>query len=147
MAPQPFIYFLKWVAHYHKALQMYYERASHQRHNPEVNALLAYLGQHEGTLAHIIESYEYDAPRSLLNAWFKISPVLVHIREPESMHFDADTSVSEVIDQVLKIDDGLIAVYKMLLRQANSEELREALENLINEEQREEMRLMACEQL
>lgn len=145
MAPQPFIYFLKWVSHYHKALQAHYARASHQPHNPDVNALLAFLAHNEGALARVIEAYEHDAPDTLLNAWFKISPSLVHVVRPDTLRFDPDAGLAEVVEQVLKVDEGLIEVYEMLLRQANSEDLCLALEDLISEEHREAIRLMACE--
>jgi hypothetical protein len=147
MAPQPFVFFLKWVVQYHKALQVHYLEESRQRHSPEVNALLIYLSQNEGILARLIETYEHDAPERLLNAWFKISPSLVHVQRPDALHFDPELTIGEVIDRVLHVDDSLIEVYEMLLRQANSEELVDALENLIDEEQREEMRMMACERV
>jgi hypothetical protein len=147
MAPQPFIFFLKWVVQYHKALELHYSQESRHKHLPEVNALLTYLAQNEGLLAQLIEAYEYDAPDSLLNAWFKISPNLMHVERPDAIHFDPEMTIGEVIDRVLEVDESLIEVYKMLLRQAGSEELKEALENLLDEEQREEMRMMACERL
>ena len=145
MSSQPFIYFLRWATRYHQVLQARFTRESKRDHTPEVKALLVYLAQHEGALARIIDAYEHDAPHSLLNAWFKISPNLSHVVNPDSIRFDLDWSVSEVIDRVLKIDEGLIQVYEMLLRQANSAELRQALEGLIDGEKREEIRLMACE--
>ena len=146
MAPQPFIFFLKWVAQYHKALEAHYNQESRHRHLPEVNALLTYLAQNEGLLAQLIEAYEDDAPNSLLNTWFKISPNLMRVEQPDAIHFDSEMTIAEVIDRVLHVDESLIEVYKMLLRQANSEELKAALENLLDEEQREEIRMMACEQ-
>jgi len=146
MAPRPFVFFLKWVAQYHKALQRHYDQESKQPHRPEVNALLAYLAQNEGVLARLIETYEHDAPDALLNAWFKISPSLAHVESPDTIHFDPDASVGDVIDRVLDVDESLIEIYKMLLRQTNSSELHDALEALISEEQQEEIRLMACEE-
>ena len=145
MAPRPFVFFLKWVAQYHKALQVHYQEESKHEHRPEVNALLAYLAQNEGVLARLIETYEHDAPDSLLNAWFKISPNLMHVERPESIHFDPEMTLGDVVDRVWEIDESLVEVYKMLLRQTNSSELQDALQALIDEEQREEVRLMACE--
>lgn len=146
MAPRQFIYFLKWAAEFHKELQDFYESRSREALSAEVETLLKYLARHESTLAHIIDAYEDDAPKPVLNAWFKIAPDLRAVHFPDEYEFGPNATVDEVIDKALAIDESLIAVYKMLLRQATSAALREIVEDLLAEEQREEIRLLTSQQ-
>ena len=147
MAPRQFIFFLKWAAQFHKELQDFYQSRSREALSPDVETLLKYLARHEASLAHIIEAYEDDAPEPVLEAWFKVAPDL-HAPSTFRRNTNSDPSatVDEVIDKALEIDESLIAIYKMLLRQATSEGLREILQDLLSEEQREEVRLLTSQQ-
>ncbi len=145
MAPRQFIFFLKWAAEFHKDLQAFYEDRSKEVLTPEVETLLKYLARHEASLAHIIEAYEDDAPDQVLEAWFKVAPDLRAVHFPEEYEFGPSATVDEVIDKAVALDESLIAVYKMLLRQAGSEGLKDILTDLLNEEQREEVRLLTSQ--
>lgn len=142
MAPRQFIFFLKWAAQFHKDLQDFYQCRSREALSSEVETLLQYLSRHEASLAQIIEAYEYDAPQAVLDAWFKVAPDLRAVHFPEEFEFSPNATVDEVIEKALAIDESLIIVYKMLIRQTGSECLREVLQDLVAEEQREEMRLL-----
>ena len=142
MAPRQFIFFLKWAAEFHKDLREFYERKSKEALSPEVETLLRYLSRHEASLAEIIEAYEDDAPQAVLDAWFKVAPELRAVRQPADLEFGPDATVDEVIDKALEMDNSLISVYRMLIRQAVPERLREVLQNLVEEEQREEKHLL-----
>ena len=145
MAPRQFIFFLKWAAEFHKDLQDFYQNRSREALSPEVETLLKYLARHEATLAHIIETYEDDAPQSVRDAWFKVAPDLRAVHFPEEYEFGPNATVDEVIDKAVAIDENLIAIYKMLLRQAGSDGLQEVLQDLLAEEQREEVRLLTSQ--
>lgn len=142
MAPRQFIFFLRWAAEFHKDLREFYERKSREVLSPEVETLLQYLSRHEGSLAEIIEAYEDDAPQAILDAWFKVAPELRAVKQPADLEFAPDATVDEVIDKALEMDESLISVYRMLIRQAVPERLREVLQNLVEEEEREEKRLL-----
>lgn len=142
MAPRQFIFFLRWAAEFHKDLREFYERKSKEALSPEVETLLQYLSRHEGSLAEIIEAYEDDAPQEILDAWFKVAPELRAVKQPADIEFAPDATVDEVIDKALEMDESLISVYRMLIRQAVPARLREVLQNLVEEEEREEKRLL-----
>ncbi|MBX3178873.1 MAG: hypothetical protein KF886_16075 [Candidatus Hydrogenedentes bacterium] len=145
MAPRQFIFFLKWAAQFHKDLQDFYHIRSREALSPEVETLLKYLARHEAALARIIEAYEEDAPPNVLEAWFKVAPDLRAVHFPEEFEFKPDATVDEIIDKAVAIDESLIAIYKMLLRQAGAGGLQEVLQDLLAEEQREEIRLLTSQ--
>lgn len=142
MAPRQFIYFLRWAAEFHHDLREFYERKSAEVSSPEVETLLRYLARHEESLAQIIATYEEDAPPAILDAWFKVAPELRAVKQPADLEFGPDATVDEVIDKALEMDESLISVYRMLIRQAVPERLREVLQDLVAEEEREEKRLL-----
>lgn len=142
MAPRQFIFFLKWASEFHQDLRDFYERKSREVLSSDVQTLLRYLSRHESSLARIIEAYEVDAPPEILDAWFKVSPDLRAVKQPADLEFGPEATVEEVVDKALEMDESLIEVYKMLIRQAVPERLREVLQDLVSEEQREEIRLL-----
>ena len=142
MAPRQFIFFLNWAAEFHKDLRQFYERKGREALSPEVEILLQYLSRHESTLAEIIEAYAEDAPPEILDAWFKVAPDLRAVKRPSDLEFGPDATAEEVIDKALEMDECLIVVYQMLIRQAVPERLREVLQDLVSQEQREEIRLL-----
>lgn len=142
MAPRKFIFFLKWAAQFHADLQDFYQNRSKEALSPEVEYLLHYLSGHEASLSRIIEAYEFDAPPAILEAWFKVSPDLRAVHFPEDYEFAPNATVDEVIQKAMAIDESLIAMYQMLMRQTESEHLREVLEDMVADERREEMRLL-----
>ena len=56
-------------------------------------------------------------------------------------------SVGEVIDLVLKLDARLMEMYQTLLRNAVSQDLREMLQNLVDQERQAEITLMRSQSL
>lgn len=142
MAPRQFIFFLKWAAEFHRDLRAFYEHKSKEARSPEVEILLQYLSRHEDSLGNIIEAYEVDAPREILEAWFKVAPELRMVRQPADLEFGPNATVEEVLDKAIEMDQSLTMIYRMLLRQAVPERLREVLQCLVEEQEREEKRLI-----
>jgi len=142
MAPRRTIDFLHWARDYHERLQRFYAEREREASRPEVRTLLEYMSQHQGILAHVIEEYEKAAPRQLLDAWFKVSPDPKAFRDPETAEFRADMTAGEITDLALNLDQCLRDMYRVLLRDAESAELRELIENLFAEEEHEEIKLL-----
>lgn len=142
MAPRQVIDFLHWAEAYHKRLHDFYAGREHEAARPEVRALLDYMARHQDIVRHVIEEYEKGASQDVLESWYKVSPDPKAFKDPETAGFRADMTTDEVIDLALDLDQSLISMYKMLIRDAESDELREVLENLLQEEEREEVRLL-----
>jgi len=142
MAPRQLSFFLHWAAEFHEDLRAFYERKRTEADHPEVETLLYFLARHEDALARLLTIYEHDAPRDILDAWFTVAPDLRAVRRPEELEFGPDATVDEVIDKALAMNENLLTVYRMLVRQAVPERLREVLEDLIAQEEREQSQLM-----
>jgi hypothetical protein len=95
----------------------------------------------------VIEEYEKDAPRAVLDTWFKVSPDPKAFRDPETAGFRPDMTTEEVVALAIDLDRSLRDMYGILVRSAESVGLREMLQNLLDEEVREEIRLMGSQSL
>ncbi len=142
MAPRRTIDFLHWARDYHRRLRDFYSNREREAARPEARALLEYMAQHQDILARIIDEYEKDAPKRVLDAWFKVSPDPKAFKDPESAGFRADMTANEVVGLALELDKNLRDMYRVLIRGATSAELRDMLANLLEDEEREEIRLL-----
>jgi rubrerythrin len=145
MAPRQVIDFLHWAEAYHKRLHDFYEEKEHEALRPEVKALLQYMARHQDILRHVIEEYEKGSSQEVLEAWYKVSPDPKALESVDKTPFRTDMTINEVIDLALDLDRKLIEMYRMLLRDAESESLREVVENLLASEEQEEIRLLRAQ--
>ena len=104
--------------------------------------LLEYLSRHEAYIQHCLEDYARGASKSVLEAWFKVSPDMIHFPRIEKVEFRPGMTREEVIESGLELDRFLIAMYKELIGRAISTPLRETLMDLLEMEQREEIKMM-----
>lgn len=142
MAPRRVIDFLHWAEEYHGKLAAFYERCEDEATRPELKGLMAYMTRHQHTLQRIIEEYERGGAKAVLDTWYKVSPIMNGLRNPDVSRFRPDMTIAEAINLALDLDRALISMYEELIRRAESESLREMLVNLLDEERREEINLM-----
>lgn len=142
MAPLRLIDVLKKAEAFHRDLSRFYHSQISQTDDEDFRVLLDHLSRHEAHLQHCIEEYERGPSRSVLETWFKISPNLRAF--PRICRFRDGTAMGreELIQLGLELDRFLIAVYRELIARAVSAPLRDALTDLVEMEQREEIRLL-----
>jgi len=142
VAPHQVIDFLHWAAGYHTRLHDFYAEKEREAERPEVQALLRYMARHQEILGHIIEAYEKGSSRDVLQTWYKVSPDPKAFETVDASLFRPDMTVEEVIDLALDLDKRLLDLYRMLVPDAESDRLREAIGNLLADEEQEEIRLL-----
>lgn len=142
MAAKRMIDFLREAEVFHEDLRRYYNTLSHQAFREDVRLLLQYLSVHQEAISRCLREYESGASRSVLDTWFKVSPDLAHIAERDRLEIRPDTTPAEIITYALKMDTCLMKMYETLLGEAVSEDLRDALQNILDLERREEVKLL-----
>lgn len=145
MPPKQTIDFLRAAEAYHKELAELYASEAEVAQRPEVRQLLAYMGRHEDILRHLIDDYEQGASAEIMDTWFMSSPETPGLGRPEAAGFRPDMSAGEVIEMALKLDEVLMKMYKVLISEAVNDELKDALHALLQEEEREDIRLLRSE--
>jgi hypothetical protein len=137
---------LRWAHEFHKSLSEYYENLSHEVHNKEAQRLLSFLGRHETFLNHCVEEYEQGGSADLLETWFKVTPEFPTMESLAEIVVSPDITAPEIIDLMIQMDALLFRLYEQLAREAISPRLREALDNLLALEKREEIRAISSAQ-
>lgn len=142
MAPRRVADFLHWAEAYHARLAEFYRSRGKEAARSEVKIVLDYMARHQDALRRIIEDYERGASKAVLDTWYKISPDPKAFQDPSASGFRPDLTSDEAIDLALDLDHSLISMYEQLIRRAETPGLREVLENLLQAERREEIRLL-----
>lgn len=125
----------------HRALAAQYTELEQLTTSERAQLMLDYLARHERRLAEAMGQYEQDAARGLLDAWLQYAPTLdaaelvTRLRDVDLNDLDA------VVAAALAVDEHLLAVYREIEEQADTEELREVARSLQRIESNEAHRL------
>lgn len=142
MAPLRLIDVVKKAEAFHRDLSRFYHSHVADTQDEQIRMLLEYLSRHEEYLQHCLEEYERKGSERVLNSWFKVAPNLRAFPRIERFRFGSDMKREELIELGLELDRFLMSIYRELIARAISEPLREALTNLLEMEQREEIKMM-----
>lgn len=129
------------VRAFHTRLADYYARLKHEAERERLRMLLDYLSRHEKHLADILTRYEEKASRGLLNAWFQFTPDSDRLGSIREKVLSPDMSCDEVVAVALELDDKVVELYGDMASSAESPEVRELFENLLEIEKKEELQL------
>lgn len=133
---------LHWTAGFHRQLSRCLHHCEDRALNERARLLLDYLEQHEEKLARVIDRFEAMASSGALNTWcyeyFDKNPA-VRGRLCESDYVDLD--IEQLMARVLEQHHDVIELYRYLQAQSAAGSPRELLQNLIDIETHEAMRM------
>lgn len=142
MPPVRMIDVLKRAREFHELLSVKYADSSALAERPDVKVLLTFISRHEAALAQALRDYEKGASKSVLESYFEATPDFTNLMATDHTHIAPDATFDEVVDIALHYDEALLTVYRECEREAASEELRDAIHNLLEMEQQEEVKVM-----
>ena len=134
---------LGWTQEFHRHLSQCLERCRDSQHSERARLLMSYLVDHEKQLQRIVGKFRHQADPKALNTWcieyFDKRPVKDHdVYERPYGEMDAEEIMAAVVDQ----HEEVIDLYHYLIGRANTEEVKELLEELLQMEQHEAMRMV-----
>ena len=127
---------------FHTRLARFYEQRGSEVNDEKTRLALEYLSSHEQCLVETIDAYERDAPDAVVEVWVKYTPELPVDELLEKATIPPDATADDVAEFVFKMNEKLLHVYREMAEQAPSESTREALDDLLALEKREEIRAM-----
>ncbi len=118
-----------------------FERAGAEAADERARMVLDYIGRHERHMAEALERYEADAPRAVLDTWFKNTPgrpveECLALARPDAEDMD------EALRSALAMDNCLVESFRRISESAVADEVREFFRRLVEMENREEHRLI-----
>lgn len=125
---------------FHRRLCQFYETLLDRASEQKTRELLYSLIEHENVLNQRMQEYEEEVSANILDTFFKyvVDGSETHFAQ---YHIPSAVDTHYVITAARHFDDCLTTFYKEMARKALSEQVREVLLNLMDMEQREQMRL------
>jgi hypothetical protein len=133
---------LKRAQEFHELLSIKYSDSSAYANRPDVKVLLTFISRHESALAQSLRDYERGASKAVLESYFEATPDFRNLMVTDTTHIAPDARFEDVVELALRYDEALMTIYRECEREAASEDLRDAIHNLLEMEQREEVRVM-----
>jgi rubrerythrin len=130
------------AASLHQGLGAYYQRLAGDSRQEKVQLLLEYLARHEENLAAELARYSKETAARVRDAWFKFELDGEFIKCVPPAMPAADIDVNELINLAIALDDCIIDLYRLVARESELPEARDAFLNLAAQERQEKMRMV-----
>ena len=129
---------------FHTQLSDFYNLLSRKSEKQRVKLLLDYMSQHEKHLEETLSRYEEEVSERILNTWFQNSPPKQVLNTCKEIGIEGkeDLTVDDVIEMAVKLDRCLIDLYKDMIKNAETDEVRDVFKNLAEMERRYELELV-----
>jgi len=130
------------VGKFHHQVSEYYHRLHDIADKERVKILLDYMSRHERKLEKYISEYEDDAPKVVLDSWFKYTPASTYKECFEDSELNHDMSIEDVITVALRLDDCLINAFKRIVDSAESTRIKEVFCSLLRTAENEKRKFV-----
>lgn len=127
---------------FHGALAEYYQSIENAVRREDVKQTLDFLSRHEQFIMMALEEYERSAPKGVADAWFTNFPGFKMPEPLKEQPVDPEMSVEELLELALHFDNSLIAWYQQIAARDLPDELRAAIESILELEREEEKRIV-----
>ena len=115
---------------FHKIIAEYYRKLSESSDKERVKLLLNYLEERESKIEETLEELEVTISPNVLNSWFSHSQCKNKLDELAQLVKKETTSVPEIIDIFVHLDDCLIDLYTKIVHNAENVEVQEFFKSL-----------------
>lgn len=127
---------------FHIKMKEFYQQLNERSENERVKLFLDFLISHEIHFEKTLEDYSADAPNYVLDSWYKYVPENMPENCLKNFVHDPDMTVDDVIGYALGFNNCLYEMYKGLVEEASSEEIKDLFQNLMNKILKEEKNLV-----
>jgi hypothetical protein len=112
-----------------------------QAADQEVRMLAAYLGRHHRRLAETLGELPREEHGRICSVPIPYGPQRADFRQVQHMALPPDATTEQVLAAAMRLDEGLVALYRQVVRQGVSVEVKELFEALIRFEEADEVEL------
>ncbi|MGS0683410.1 hypothetical protein ACVBIL_19925 [Shewanella sp. 125m-7] len=133
---------LDYVATCRIEMAQLYNRLHTQADSSRVKLMLEYFQQRERHTAEKLENYIDEAPKKILNTWYKDIVFEDFIANCHQLTLPANMSEDDVLELHLDLDNRLIALLEKTANSSATAETKGALEDLVRVERIQQQRLV-----
>ena len=133
---------LDYVRDFHKKLGDFYDDLADHQDKERIKMLLTYMARHEKYLEEMLDEYEKNASKKVMDSWLQCAPEMEMVDIFATVKLDPDMSVDDIISLAVKLDDYLIEVYRKVADSAELEEVKNIFTKLLEKENQEKYTLV-----
>jgi hypothetical protein len=137
-----FIDLLREAAQVHAKLSEFYGRLIKRAQRPKARLLLEFMQEHERTIQACIREFENNSNSEALQAWFKYTPEIDPDTWTSGLEFKSDMTEDDIAALIARMDDQLMSAFEEIANRTVPENVREAVENFLDLEQRAKVRAL-----
>ena len=116
---------------FYAQLSVYYHELSDIAERERVKIFLDYLSACEKRHEQALIEYEADAPRDIINTWFKCGADKATATCFKTSTLSADMDVDTVLREALRLDQCLSELYQEVIDRAQTDSIKEVFSNLL----------------
>ena len=129
------------VERFHEEVSRHCEEASGASDQQRLRMLLDYIADREHNLAHAVGTFTEETSDQVLDTWFQYTIDDTELHALLTTGFSPTMTPEDVMSATMAIADHLLAMYRDMLAAADTEELQEVFQNLLDHEQKEKEKL------
>lgn len=126
----------------HHQMRTFYDGLHLKDETERMKILLDYLSKHEKHREDALAQYENDTVSKILGTWFKYIPEDNTATCLESFRIKSDTNVDDIITMYLKLNNCIIQLYKNIVEETGSNEVKEVFTSLYKQLEKEEKNMV-----
>ncbi|GIU06190.1 MULTISPECIES: hypothetical protein [unclassified Shewanella] len=133
---------LDYVARCRIEMAQLYSRLHAHADSSRVKLMLEYFQQHERNTAEKLEDYIDEAPKKILDTWYKDIVFEDFIGQCQKLTLPANMTEDDVLELHLKLDNSLIGLLEKTANSSATAETKGALEDLVRVKKIQQQRLV-----
>jgi len=119
-----------------------YSRLQTEADSSRVKMMLEYFQQHQKGVAEKLENYIDEAPKRMLDTWYKDITFEDFVKRCQETVLTANMSEEDVLELHLDLDNRLIELLNKTAEHSSSSEIAGALNDLVRVEKIQQQRLV-----
>ncbi len=132
---------LKRAEEFEQMLADYYAGLSRRTTREGVRLLTQYMSRHRVRISQALGRFPHDSARRIRTTPLKYAPQAADCRCFEKVVLPPNPGAAQVLDAAVAFDECLISLYRHVLRQPVTEEVKMLFESLVRSEERDEIEL------
>ncbi|KFZ37535.1 hypothetical protein HR45_11035 [Shewanella mangrovi] len=133
---------LEYVAECHLDMAKLYHRLNEQADSSRTKLLLDYFEQHQKGVARHLEDYIDEAPKRILESWYKDFVFEDFSKRCENAMLPATMNDDDVLELHLELDNLLIGLLEKTANSSSAADVKSALEDLVRVQKIHQQRLV-----
>lgn len=125
----------------HEEVSAHCEQVCGEAEQERIRILLSYIAERERNQARAVSEFEEETADQVLDTWFQYTTDDAALDALLAARFEPDMAPDDIMHATMSIADHLLDMYRGMLEAADTDELRQMFQDLLDHEQKEKEKL------